>query len=129
VTRLFRTVLTAIFLLVPGCASSGHKGDLLADESEPAEVTVQVISRNFNDVVVYLHVGAGRYRLGTATGNKTTEFQVPWSRFGDRSRVGLSAEQIGDDLRATVDLQQVNKGDLVVWALENGLGSSSIQVH
>ena len=111
-----------------GCGASAPPD--LTDPGGTAGVSVQVISHNMRDVVVYMYVGQSRRRLGLAGGNETTMFKVPWSQVATaNSRVQLVADQMGDQTETVSDDLQLTPGNKVVWTLEPHLDRSSIAVY
>jgi hypothetical protein len=128
-TNVHRTtvfcLLAFLFLLSPACARPAPE----APEAEMSGVLFQVVSHEFNDVVIYLHTGGARQRLGTATGHGTSDFEVPWRRVASSSRVRLLAYSIGTGRWASSGALQLRPGSKVQWTLQPGLSGNSLAVY
>lgn len=92
-----RIVTSSLFVLLTLGAACGPKPapeDLTASENEE-DISVRIVSHNFNNVVIFLYVGESRQRLGIAGGNSTTDFTIPWRRVASNRKVRLFGEMIG----------------------------------
>lgn len=127
---MMRSILSVLVVLeLAAACGSRVPADLTAEETPEADVTVQVVSRNFTDVVVYLYAGLARRRLGNAIGNQTTVFKVPWRDVGRSSTFHLLADSIGGDSELTSDHIELTPGAVVQWTLDAGLRRSNVNVY
>ena len=133
-----RLTACSLFVLLGIGVSCGSQTPPESGTQEPGRAaTVQVVSHNFRDVVVYLYVGRIRQRLGLAGGNQVTVFKVPWNRSAGAHQVALLGEQLADDAEVVSDVFDLTPGNLVVWTIQPsppgpglpGLWSSSLSVY
>jgi hypothetical protein len=118
----------ALLVVNNGCGllSSGHRASGKTNARSP--VLVEVESRNWNDITVYLITGGLPERLGmvTALGNATFKFSA--HRLNTSGDVRLRALPVAG--RAfTSETILVMPGQVITWRLENELNTSSLSVY
>jgi len=121
--------LVAVLLGV-GCGSP--KSD--SDQPEPVshldgEVSIEVESHNWSDVVIYLVRGGVAERLGMVTSLSTGTFVFPFRRLGTSGSAQLHAYPIGGPAGFTSETLTVQPGQMIKWTLENDLDRSSLAVY
>jgi hypothetical protein len=109
-----------------GLLSSRHQATTKTNSRSP--VLVEVESRNWNDVTVYLMTGGLPQRLGmvTALGNATFEFSA--QRLNTSGNVRLRALPVAGQA-FTSETILVLPGQVITWRLENDLDNSSLSVY
>jgi hypothetical protein len=120
--------LVAIALLVAALSCGGGSARAPAPE-DPTDVTLQVISHNFNQVDVYLYRGRARRLLGTASGHSINVFRIPWREVAGPSPVAIIARSIGDSRVTSTGALLINPGSLITWTIEPDLRRSIALVH
>jgi hypothetical protein len=128
--------MSALMLaLISACGGHPTLAKLGDDPSAEAsakveDIIVEVVSHNFRDASVYLHLGASRQRLGLAAGNATSVFKVPWNaQVATAIEASLSAEKIGDSESIRSDSIQVIPGAHIVWTLSVQFYEASLEVY
>jgi hypothetical protein len=118
----------ALLVMNGGCGllSSGHQPTAKTNSRSP--VLVEVESRNWNDITVYLMTGGLPQRLGmvTALGNATFEFSS--HRLNTSGNVRLRALPVAGQA-FTSETILVLPGQVITWRLENDLDNSSLSVY
>jgi hypothetical protein len=118
----------ALLVMNGGCGllSSGHQSNPKTNSRSP--VLVEVESRNWNDITVYLITGGLPQRLGmvTALGNATFEFSA--HRLNTTGDVRLRALPVAGQA-FTSETILVLPGQVITWRLENDLDNSSLSVY
>jgi hypothetical protein len=118
----------ALLLMTGGCGllSSGRQATSKTNSRSP--VLVEVESRNWNDITVYLITGGLPQRLGmvTALGNATFEFSA--HRLNTTGDVRLRALPVAGQA-FTSETILVLPGQVITWRLENDLDNSSLSVY
>ena len=122
---IFRSLF--VFLLcfaAAGCASTGVR----RGGQEPVAF-VSVENHNFNDVNVYAYPQTGiRRRLGTVTGASAVTFRLP-REVVFSGMVRIVAVPIGGFGRAVTEQISVNRGDTIVFNVEQNLALSSVIIR
>jgi hypothetical protein len=112
-----RTRTIAPSVLIAGLlACSGFKQDPNT-AATPEPTVVQVDNQGFLDMTVYAVRSSQRYRLGTATGNRKTNFTIPTVIMSGITPIQFLADPIGGR-RASVSQEiTVAPGDTVVLTI------------
>jgi hypothetical protein len=79
-----------------------------------AATVVQVDNQGFSDMAIYVARGPQRQRLGTATGNSKTTFNVPASLMSGLTQLHFVADPIGGRRASVSEEITVAPGDTVV---------------
>jgi hypothetical protein len=119
-TCLFLAALSACGLL-----SSRHS----EPDSSASEVSVEVESHHWSDIVVYLMDGNQSQRLGTVAGVSTSNFVFPFRQLGAGGKVRLRAYPVGGPGSFTSEDVQIQPGQLIKWTLESDLSRSTMMVQ
>ena len=121
-------VCAALLVMDTGCGlfSSRHRDSTKTNPRSP--VRVEVESRNWNDITIYLITGGLPQRLGmvTALGNATFEFSA--HRLNTSGDVRLRALPVAGQA-FTSETILVLPGQVITWRLENDLDKSSLSVY
>ena len=104
--RRFLAVAAAV-AVATACRSKPHVGP------EQPTTTVTVVNTNFLDMTVYVLRGSQRVRLGIASSNRTTRFEIPASLVFGPTPLSFLADPIGSDRRPTSQEITVSPGDNV----------------
>ncbi len=122
-------VLAASLWLLPACGLfSPRKSDAVAPAAQ-AEVTVQVESHHWSDIVVYLMNGSQSQRLGLVAGLSSAEFVLPYRQLASGGKVRLRAQPVGGEESFTSEDVVIQIGQGLKWTLENNLRRSSLAVY
>jgi hypothetical protein len=84
---------------------------------EPEPTVVQVDNQGFLDMTVYAVRSAQRYRLGTATGNTKTSFNIPTVLMSGITPIRFVADPIGGRRASVSEEITVTPGDTVVLTI------------
>lgn len=115
--RTVRALGCLLLWLASACATARVEANGAVAESPL--VQVEVVNRAFAESVVYLQVGGGRQRLGTARGMATTAFGVAWNVLLDNNRdAQLIAEPIGTNQALRGTPFRLQPGQHVVWTIQ-----------
>lgn len=106
-----RNFAFAVALALPAACSSNPEPDTSAEPTNARSV-VQVENRNFYDMQVYAVRFGERQRLGLATGNRTTTFELP-PHWTTGATVRFVASPVGSDKAAWSQDFTVRPGDVV----------------
>ncbi len=113
--------LTLAFGLVMGgtaCQTMSHRGRRGAATRANATTTLRVINQRFLDMNVFVLPQAGsRLRLGTATGNSTTNLVIPSSVIFGVSQLRFVADPIGGPGASLSESILVTPGDQVTLTI------------
>jgi hypothetical protein len=127
--RTTRTIVRSLLLVVlavavAGCASAGR-----GTAGQEVAAFVSVSNHNFLDVNVYVQrPGATRRRLGIVTGTRTETFVIP-REFVSYGTVRIVAVPIGGFGAASSGQVSVNRGDTIVFNVEQNLALSSVIIR
>jgi hypothetical protein len=131
VVHIIRIALTvcAGLSVVPACGvlSSRH-----AESDGPtarAEISVEVESHHWSDIVIYLMNGNQSQRLGMVAGVSTNYFVFPYRQLAAGGKVRLRAHPVGGRGSFTSEDLLVQPGQSVKWTLESDLSRSSLAVY
>ena len=106
-----RILAFALVLALPAACSSAPEPETSASPSS-ARTVVQVDNRNFYDMQIYAERFGERQRLGLATGNRTTTFDLP-AHWTTGATVRFVASPVGSDAAAWSQQFTVRPGDVV----------------
>ena len=106
-----RSLAFALVLALPAACSSTPEPETSAAPVN-ARTVVQVENRNFYDMQIYAVRFGERQRLGLATGNRTTTFELP-PHWTSGSTVQFVASPVGSDQVAWSQNFTVRPGDVV----------------
>jgi hypothetical protein len=109
-SRLRVFALTIALALPAGCSSRAEPDTSAAPTS--ARTIVQIDNRNFYDMQVFAVRFGERQRLGLATGNRTTTFELP-AHWTTGASVRFVASPVGSDQVAWSQDFSVKPGDVV----------------
>ena len=127
---LIRLPLTISIWLsaAPACGllSSRHAED---SSRANAEVSLEVESHHWNDVVIYLMNGNQSQRLGTVPGVSSEQFFFPYRQIATGGKVRLRAYPVGGQGSFTSEDVVIQPGQWIKWILESDLSRSSMSVH
>lgn len=93
------------------------------------EITVEIESHNWSDIVIYLMNGNQSQRLGMVTGLSTAHFEFPYRRLSTGGNVRLRADPVGGSASYTSETLLVQPGQGVKWTLESDLSRSFLGVY
>ena len=85
--------------------------------AQPGPTVVQVDNQGFLDMTVYAVRSTQRYRLGTATGNAKTNFNIPTVIMSGITPVRFVADPIGGNRASVSEEITVAPGDTVVLTI------------
>lgn len=107
--------LIAFTFVIAATLACFKRGTTTADLTQPT--VVQVDNQGFSDMTVYAARSSQRVRLGIATGNRKTNFDIPSILMGGLTALHFVADPIGGR-RASVSQEiTVAPGDTVVLTI------------
>jgi len=126
-----RRVVLAAFLwltVLPACGLFSRRSD---EDTSPAEseISLQVESHHWSDIVVYLVNGSQSQRLGTVAGLSTIHFAFPYRQLATGGKVRLRAYPVGGGASFTSEDVFVQAGQGITWTLESDLARSTLSVY
>ena len=108
-----RNFVLLIALTTPvACSSAAREPDTGATPVS-ARTVVQVQNRNFYDMQLYVVRFGERQRLGLATGNQTTTFELPRNWLDTGGTVQFVASPVGSNQVSWSQQLSVQPGDVV----------------
>jgi hypothetical protein len=108
-----RNFVFVMALAVPAaCSSAAREADTGATPVS-ARTIVQVQNRNFYDMQIYTVRFGERQRLGLATGNQTTTFELPRNWIDTGGTVQFVASPVGSNQVSWSQQLSVQPGDVV----------------
>jgi hypothetical protein len=101
------------------------------EDSSPADtqVSVEVESHNWSDIVIYLVRGTHTQRLGMVTGLSTIHFAFPYQSLSAGSTLRLRAYPIGGPGSHTSENLMLQPGQSIKWTLESDLSRSFLAIY
>jgi hypothetical protein len=121
--------LSAWLAVVPACGLLSSRHPESVSSPAQSEVSVEVESHHWSDIVIYLMNGSQSQRLGMVTGLGTIHLVFPYRKLGNSGRVRLRAHPIGGPGPFTSEDLLVQPGQGVKWTLESDLSRSSMAVY
>ncbi len=124
-----RTTFLFLALLTLASACARHPQ---TDDDEPLQpgdpVAVHVRNENFLDMNVFAFLGGVSRRLGTVTGNGSSDFSIDWAQVAGQS-ITLRAIPIGGNGTATTGSLSVSPGQMIEFTIAPVLRQSNATVH
>ena len=122
------TITTAGFLwltVLPACGLFSRPSH---EDTSPAksEISLEVESRHWNDIAVYLMNGSQSQRLGTVAGLSTIHLVLPYRQLATGGKVRLRADPVGGEESFTSEDVLVQAGQSIRWTLESDLARSTL---
>lgn len=113
----------------PGCGVIF--GRPAEEDPSPADmqVSVEVESHNWSDIVIYLMRGTHSQRLGMVTGLSTIQFAFPYQSLSAGSNLRLRAYPIGGPGSHTSEDLMLQPGQAIKWTLESDLSRSFLAIY
>jgi hypothetical protein len=111
-TVRLRTFALLLALALPACSSPAREPDTGATPVN-ARTVVQVQNRNFYDMQIFAVRFGERQRLGLATGNQTTTFELPRNWLETGGTVQFVASPVGSNQVSWSQQLSVQPGDVV----------------
>lgn len=110
-----RTLLAVV--LAVGCAGAGTTEEGTPGEPTTAAAVARIVNEQPDNFTVHLVTAVNRYRLGLATGNGTTTFEIGSAMLGGGGIIHLVADPVGSgEIHRSADIQ-LREDDLVEWTL------------
>jgi hypothetical protein len=125
-----RSALACVSLVaLPACGllSSRHSDENHGTGS--SEISVEIESHHWSDIIIYLMDGNQSQRLGTVAGVSTAQFVFPYRRLATGGKVRLRAYPVGGPESFTSEDVLVQPGQWIKWTLESDLSRSSLSVY
>jgi hypothetical protein len=107
-----RSLAFALVLVLPAACSSAPEPET-STAPVRARTVVQVENRNFYDMQVYAVRFGERQRLGLATGNRTSTFELPSNWLDTGGTIQFVASPVGSERVAWTEQVSVRPGDVV----------------
>jgi hypothetical protein len=128
---LIRIVLAVLVwvLAASACGLLSSRHSESAASGANAEVSLEVESHHWNDVVIYLMNGNQSQRLGTVPGVSTEQFFFPYRQLATGGKVRLRAYPVGGQGSFTSEDVVIQPGQWIKWILESDLSRSSMSVY
>jgi hypothetical protein len=115
--------------VVPACGLLSSRGSDSGTSPAKSEISVEVESHNWSDIVIYLMNGNQSQRLGMVTGLSTIHFVLPFRKLATGGKVRLRAHPVGGPGPFTSEDLLVQPGQWIKWTLESDLSRSSLAVY
>jgi hypothetical protein len=115
--------------VIPGCGLLSSRHSESAASTTNAEVSLEVESHHWNDVVIYLMNGSQSQRLGTVPGVSTNHFVFPYRQLASGGKVRLRAHPVGGQGSFTSEDVVIQPGQWIKWTLESDLARSTMMVQ
>jgi hypothetical protein len=126
--RMYQVLGVALAGVLAGACATGPGGAMTQDGAGVLETVVEVTNNNWMDVTVYAVRSGKPARLGTVTSTSTERFALP-RRLVVGGTIQLIAAPVGSRGSHQTDHIMVDRGDRIVWNVENALALSSYTVH
>ncbi|MDP9205837.1 MAG: hypothetical protein M3P12_10345 [Gemmatimonadota bacterium] len=110
-----RSVAFALLFLGLAACNAFSRGSGAYDPKQPT--VVQVDNQGFSDMTVYAARSSQRVRLGTATGNSKTNFDIPQALISGLTPLRFVADPIGGRRASVSEEITVAPGDTVVLTI------------
>lgn len=91
--------------------------------------TVNVVNRNFREIVVYVARSGTRFRLGMVTSMHSEQFDVPGDFLVPGSVIRIVAEVVGSTESTDTEEIRVEPGLVIDWVIENEIIHSNYFVY
>jgi hypothetical protein len=116
-------------LAAPACGLFSSRHSESGPSGADAEVSLEVESHHWNDVVIYLMNGNQSQRLGTVPGVSNEQFIFPYRQIATGGKVRLRAYPVGGQGSFTSEDVVIHPGQWIKWILESDLSRSSMSVY
>jgi hypothetical protein len=124
------TVALSLWLAVaPACGFLSSRHSESASSPAKSEISVEVESHNWSDIVIYVMNGNQSERLGMVAGLSTTQFVFPYRKLATGGKVRLRAYPVGGPGPFTSEDLLVQPGQGVKWTLESDLSRSFLAIY
>lgn len=129
--HFIRIALTVCVWLsvVPACGFLSSRHSESNSPTARAEISVEVESHHWSDIVIYLMNGNQSQRLGMVAGVSSIHFVFPFRQLATGGKVRLRAHPVGGRGSFTSEDLLVQPGQWVKWTLESDLSRSSLAVY
>lgn len=117
-----------VLVAIPACGLLSSRSDQNYDPGS-AEISVEVESHHWSDIVIYLMNGSQSQRLGTVSGVSTNTFVFPYRQIQSGGKLRLRAYPVGGQGSFTSEDVLLQPGQWIKWTLESDLSRSSMSVH
>lgn len=121
--------LSVWLAFVPACGLLSSRRSESGASPAKSEISVEVESHHWNDIVIYLMNGNQSQRLGMAPSLSTAHFVLPYRKLGAGGKVRLRAYPVGGPGSFISEDLLVQPGQWVKWTLESDLSRSSMAVY
>jgi hypothetical protein len=121
-------VCAALLAINSGCGLFSSRHPTSAKPVARRPILVEVESRNWNDITVYLMAGGLPQRLGMVTALGSATFKFSAHRLNTSGDVRLRALPVAGQA-FTSETILVMPGQVITWRLENDLDASSLSVY
>ena len=111
-----RAALLSLLPLVAACATAPSPWDG-ADAGPDLRRSITVVNENFQDVRVYLVIGAGRHPLGFVQSERSRTFRVSPALLGPDGLVHLAADPTGGGPSHDSREIALGFGERLIWTL------------
>jgi len=128
---LVRVIVAILVWLsaVPACGLLSSRHSEQSRDTGSSEISVEVESHHWSDIVIYLMNGTQSKRLGTVSGVSTNNFVFPYRQLATGGKVRLRAYPVGGQGSFTSEDVLVQPGQSIKWTLESDLSRSSMSVQ
>jgi hypothetical protein len=114
---------------LPACGLFSSRNSESAASSRNAEVSLEVESHHWSDIVIYLMNGGQSQRLGMVSGVSSEQFVFSYRQLATGGKVRLRAYPVGGQGSFTSEDVLIQPGQSIKWILESDLSRSSISVQ
>jgi hypothetical protein len=126
---LVRVVLLSVCLSVtPACGLLSSRHSESDSSSADSEISLEVESHHWSDIVIYLMNGSQSQRLGIVAAVSTIRLVFPYRQLAAGGKVRLRAHPVGGTRSFTSEDVLVQPGQGIKWVLESDLTRSSLSV-
>ena len=114
---------------LPACGLFSSRNSESAASASNAEVSLEVESHHWSDIVIYLMNGGQSQRLGMVSAVSSKRFVFSYRQLAAGGKVRLRAYPVGGRGSFTSEDVLIQPGQSIQWTLENNLSRSSMSVH
>ena len=114
---------------IPACGLLSSRNPDSNSSGTTSEISVEVESHHWSDIVIYLMHGNQSQRLGMVPGVSTNRFIFPYRQLATGGKVRLRAYPVGGGDSFTSEDLLVQPGQWIKWTLESDLSRSSLAVY
>ncbi len=106
-----------------------HEAEIVTVDAAWLGTTVNVVNRNFREIVVYVVRSSTRFRLGMVTSMRSAKFDVSRDLLVPGSVIQVVAEVVGSAENTRTDEIRVEPGLVIDWVIENEIIHSNYFVY